>query len=611
MFNHYRKRRDRSSICPEKVEQCSTTTTIGNPAIAGEEFGIKRIIIIIILVIITCNVFADLKENDILKNRANQYRSRRQFEKAISIYEVVMKNDPEDIDNVYQLILVLIQTSKTEQAEKLLNDFEKKMPEAKYFQLKLMILLHGAEFKKAQNFSDAFLDKHRGNVNNYGSIAKTFEQYRQYDAAIEIYKKARKIANDDNLYVRELANNFNALKDYKNAVYEFIKLVEKKDQFASFVVNRFKLMLKEEPNIIKFIAEVTANNESPSIKEIYALSLGEIGDFEKALKEYENLPVEKIIKFADRLEKNGELNIAIKAYVAYLNRSVNLVENAKVTIKLSALHISLNELDKAEEILLTMYSNKELKAKRNRYKTRANRQCRELLAQISLMRNASQKEITKYLEEAKEFTFNKNDLSEIEYKLIHLLIMNEENDQAKEKLGVLLKNENSGSDTFKKGYYYSFLLAIMTNDAESDSLLGELLVNIPGDGVTIDALLLFQSTNHVQNNEDRESLLKAYRKRSLYKIEEAIDILRSIYDRSKVEDMLFLAGEWAIQAGRTETAIEIFSHDYTKPDLKQFAILKLAEIEENKSTKNTLCTGFLQNNPQSIFSPQFRKILGN
>jgi len=37
MFNHYRKRRDRSPICPKKVEQCSTTTTIGNPAVAGEE----------------------------------------------------------------------------------------------------------------------------------------------------------------------------------------------------------------------------------------------------------------------------------------------------------------------------------------------------------------------------------------------------------------------------------------------------------------------------------------------------------------------------------------------------------------------------------------------
>jgi len=39
MFNHYRKCRDRSLICQEKVEQCSTTTTMGDPAIAGE--GLK------------------------------------------------------------------------------------------------------------------------------------------------------------------------------------------------------------------------------------------------------------------------------------------------------------------------------------------------------------------------------------------------------------------------------------------------------------------------------------------------------------------------------------------------------------------------------------------
>jgi hypothetical protein len=29
----------------------------------------------------------------------------------------------------------------------------------------------------------------------------------------------------------------------------------------------------------------------------------------------------------------------------------------------------------------------------------------------------------------------------------------------------VLKNENSGSDIFKKSYYYSYLIAVMTNDA--------------------------------------------------------------------------------------------------------------------------------------------------
>jgi len=568
-------------------------------------------LILIILIVLTLNAFADVNENDILKRRASSYRSRKQFEKAIGIYETIEKNDPNDMDNIRELVLILIQTSKIEKAEKLLKNYEKNMQEDIHFQLKLMILLHKAEFDEAQRLGNEFLDNRSGNINNYGAVAKLFEQYRQYETSIEIYLKARKIAGDENLYVQELANDYQAIKDHENAVREFVRLVENRNQFAAFVLSRFKSMLLEEASVIRYINDTAGKSENHAIREIYALCLGEIGEFEKALKEYEGLPVENILKFADRMEKNGRSDIAIRAYNIYLIRSVNLIENAKTKIALANIHIKQNELTKAEEILFELYQDKDLKLRRNRYKTRANRQCRELLAEIYLMRNASPKEIIKYLEEAKEFTFNKNDISEIEYKIIHLLIMNGENDLAKEKLKNILNKENTGSDIFKKGYYYSFLIAIMTNDAESDSLLGELLINIPQDEMTNNALLLFQSTNHVQNDADREDFLKAYRKRSLFKNQEAIALLQSIYERSKIEDLFFLAGEWAMQTGNVELATEIFSHEFSKPDLQQFAILKLAEIENDKTTKRNFSRDFLQNNPQSVFSPQFRRILGN
>ncbi len=568
-------------------------------------------VILIILVILTCNVFAEINENDILKRRASSYRSRKQYEKAIGIYETIQKNDPTDMDNIRELILILIQTSKIEKAEKLLNNYKIKMREDLHFQLKLMILLHKAEFEEAQKLSDRTLEKQIGNVSNYGTVAKVFEQYRQYEIAIEIYLKARKIAGDEKLYIRELANDYHALKNHKKAVREFVRLAESRNSYAAFILSRFKSMLKEDISVISYIKDTAGESENPTIKEIYALCLGEIGEFEKALKEYEELPAQNLLKFADRMEKTGRSDIAIKAYNIFLSRSINVVENAKTKISLSNIYIQQNDLSKAEEILLELYDDKNLKSRGNRYKTRANRQCRELLAQIYLMRNASQKEIIQYLEEAKEFTFNKNDISEIEYKIIHLLIMNEKNNLAKEKLKDVLKNENSGSDIFKKGYYYSFLIAIMTNDAESDSLLGELLVNIPEDNITNDALLLFQSTNQVRSNDDRNDLLKAYRMRSLYKSLEAIKVLRSIYERSELEEMLFLAGEWAMQAGKMELASEIFSHEYSKPDLQQYATLKLVEIEKDKTKKKNCSRDFLQNNPQSIFSPQFRKILGN
>nr|MDA3813828.1 hypothetical protein [Candidatus Cloacimonadota bacterium] len=170
-------------------------------------------LIFIILLVITLNAFADVNENDILKRRASSYRSRKQFEKAIGIYETIEKNDPNDMGNIRELVLILIQTSKIEKAEKLLNTHQKKMPENLHFQLKLMILLHKAEFDEAQKISNEFLDKQRGNITNYGNVAKVFKQYRQYETAIEIYLKARKIAGDENLFIRELANDYHALKD--------------------------------------------------------------------------------------------------------------------------------------------------------------------------------------------------------------------------------------------------------------------------------------------------------------------------------------------------------------------------------------------------------------
>ncbi|MEA2097112.1 MAG: hypothetical protein U9P73_10530 [Candidatus Cloacimonadota bacterium] len=568
-------------------------------------------IILIILLILACNTFAENTENEILKRRANRYRVRKQYEKAISLYETIVKNDPDDIVNIRELILILIQVSKIDKAEKLLNTYKKKMREDLHFQLTLMILLHKAEFNEAKRLSNKILDKQIGNISNYGTIAKVFEQYRQYEIAIEIYLKARKIAGDENLYVRELANDHHALKNHKNAVREFVRLAENRNSYAAFILSRFKSMLKEDISVIRYIKDTAGKSENPTIKEIYALCLGEIGEYEKALQEYEHLPAKNLLKFADHVEKNGKADVAIRAYNMFLNRSVNIIENAKTMIRLTNIYIIQNELKKAEEILLNLYHNKDLKLKRNRYKTRANRQCRELLAQINLMRNASPKEIIQYLEEAKDFTFNKNDIDEIEYKIINLLIMNENNDLAKEKLINILKNENSGSDIFKKGYYYSFLIAIMTNDTKSDSLLSELLINIPEDDITNDALLLFQYLNLLQQTKDQEDFLRAIRKWNLYQRSDAIDVLRSIYERSELEEMLFLAGEWAMQTGKMELASEIFSHKYSKPDLQQYAVLKLVEIEKDKTKKKSYSRGFLQNNPQSIFSPQFRRILVN
>jgi len=565
-------------------------------------------IIFIVLIVFSINAFADLKENEILKRRADQYKSRKQYERAITLYETIQKNDSDNINNIRDLILVLLQTSKIKKSEELLTSYENKMQEHTYFQLKLMILLHKAEFDEAHRLSNNFLNKQKGRLKNYGATAKIYEQFRQYEDAVKIYLKARKVAGDEYLYVQELAYNYQALKENEKAVKELLKLIENENQLSTFVLSRLKPMLKEDPSVIRYIEK--NKKEDPAIRDIYALCLGEIGEYEKALKEYENLPAENLFNFAQRMEMSGRFAIAIRAYNIYLVKSADINEKAKTQIKLASIYINQNELSRAEEILLLLYQNEEVQKKKNKYKSRANKQCRELLAQICLMRNAPQGEIVQFLEDAKEFSLNKNDLNEIEYKIIHLLIMDEKNDLAKEKLSTILINENPGSNTFKKGYYYSFLLALMTNDAESDSLLVELLINIPEDVVTNDALLLFHRTGQFSNDSDRTDFLRAFRKRSLYQNSEAIEVLRSIYTRTGLEEMLIIGAEWAMYAGDKLLASELFNHEYSDPELQNYADLKLVELENDHTVQMNNSRDFLQNNPLSVFSPQFRRIMG-
>ncbi len=75
--------------------------------------------------------------------------------------------------------------------------------------------------------------------------------------------------------------------------------------------------------------------------------------------------------------------------------------------------------------------------------------------------------------------------------------------------------------------------------------------------------------------------------------------------------MLFLAAEWAMQAGDNSLASELFAHEYSDSELQQYADLKLVELEKDHSVQVNNSRDFLQNNPLSVFSPQFRRILGN
>ncbi|HPR18815.1 MAG TPA: hypothetical protein PLD62_11280, partial [Candidatus Cloacimonadota bacterium] len=139
-----------------------------------------------------------------------------------------------------------------------------------------------------------------------------------------------------------------------------------------------------------------------------------------------------------------------------------------------------------------------------------------------------------------------------------------------------------------------------------DSLLGEVIINLPEDEKTNDALLVFVITSFWED-EQKAEFFAAYRRMQLHKSEAAAEQLMALYHETKNEELLILAGDWALLNNDPETAGNIFSSEIKNPVLKEYAQLQLAKLSPHEE----LCKTFLTDHPRSVFSPEFREIMGN
>ena len=568
----------------------------------------NKIRFIFILLIFSISLLSQYDEKTIYLKQADNLTKRKQYEKANEIYEIILEKYPIDYRVVRKLINNFLITSKLEKAENLLDKHQSIFPEIDQTTLRITILIREGKPAKAYNLAKNFLKDNSGKINYYRVISSVFEQNRQNENAIKIQIKARNIAGDEYLFTRELAANYQNVKEYDKAIQEYLKHLEQNKSYFHYVVNQVKRILDDDEKQVKAVEEFAENSENEQVIEVVALSLAYIGKYEKAILQYDLLDKNKLKNFADEQFAADNFEVAEQAYNQYIQKikEPNLIADAR--IKIAQMFILQNNLEEAEKILLQIYNDKELQKVKYRYRTKANRFCREILANIAIRQNESNELILNYLYEAKFYTHNQKEQKEVEFEIIHFLIMTDHLEAGKEKLRNLLYEEEQGSGIFKLGYYYSFLIAEMENDEAADSLLGELIINIPENELVNNALLFSLITTNLQGTA-REDFLDAFRKRQLYKIEESINLLFSIYEETQNEEMLILAGDWAWQSGDFFQAEIIFSQEFKNEILADYALLKLTQLTYDREERNVMITEFLKTNSQSVFSPGFRQLL--
>lgn len=547
-------------------------------------------------------------EKSILLQQAQQFMQRRQFSQAELMYKEVSNKYPDDYTILVQMFALYITMGKPERGMSLLEANEARFPANVFTEQKILLLVQSSQVKEAFTLAKDYLRTNRNQIQLYNMIAHFFEAKAQFTEAIELYNTARSVANDPDLYTYELANDYFMSRLYPEALKEYFRYLSKNPGYIYFVKEQCRNMLKEDPSAIQAIRKAAVEFNKPEVTEVVAFSLYQIQQYKQALNLYRELGPEKYFQFGNELFSINQDSLAAVVYQEVTPLLPNTARKADAQIKLANLYIRHKQTVQAETVLRDIIDNKQLVLPAVRYQTRANVESRELMADMAIRQQKPANEVISWYDQAKQYAFNQAERNEIEYEIIQYQLMSEHYDDAKLRLANLLKNEPNGTSTYQIGYYYGFLTGLLSNDASADSLLNEFLVTQPGHPLANDALYLSLLSSELQGSV-KAAFLKAYRLVHLYRITEAVSILETAYQASQSEELLLLAAEWAINDNDLPTAKRLYSTPIKDPLLAEYAQLQLAKLNVEPVSQDKIVVEFLRNNPDSVFSPEFRMML--
>ncbi len=576
----------------------------------------KRIILLITLGLILSNLWGEeIKERDVLIRQANRLTATRKYMLANELLDKILVKSPGDVEVITKMINNHLLLSEFDKAEQLLEEQRRYLSGYAELQYEVRILLAKSQPEKAYTKADQYLDKNIANLKSFEELAGLFESYRAHDQALEFYLRGREAAGDPNLFTRRIANTLDNAGRYREALPEYLKQADQFKSYKHYVLSRVKKMLDKDESLVELIADFRMSNDNSTIIEIYAEALAYIGDTDAALQQFLLIDNELLIRFGKQQAKLGSYDIALDAYQTYIEHSENPSKAADAKYQSAEIMIAKNDYQQARVVLNDLYADSELRKDKFRYRTRVNLKSRILLSRMSLILDKDPDKALRFLDEAEAFAYNEKERNELAFKKVELNLFLAQYNEAELNLNQSIDDDNRESDAYREGVYYRYLLALFRSHESADSHVREVLIYLPGDKRVNDALMLnihvgkLNESSQSDDNLPGDKLLDIYREYSLFRSKEQVDSLLLLASETESEVLYVLALEWAIQTGYEEIVSEVAVREFLQQDYQQFAKRREAECSENSEVTQSIVTNFLSENPQSVFSPQFRRLI--
>lgn len=555
------------------------------------------------LLLVSSPAWGQYNEREILTQQAYAQLGARQFAEAEKIFLQILEKYPNDTNSVLQLMNVYFQTSQLDKAEELLKRYRRSLPENQATEQEIQLLIMRGKPEQAWNLSQAYLQRQNYGEGNYRLLASFFERRGFFEQVLRLYRDARKQLGKPDLFRLEMANSALNFRQFDVAVSEYLTWLEQNPPNLYFVNNQCKTIIKEDPSMLRVIGNHVRGRDSEVLRELYANILVSQQEYLQALEIYKQLPLDKLIRFANEQFTAQNDRIALPAFEYLASLDGEAFDRNEYKLRQAQIQFRNGNYGNSAQILLQISADPQMRERQNLFRKGVNLATRKLLAETAL---ATAKDIPAALDwysDARQFCNNKFDLQDLDLAVVRLLIIQQDYDRARQKL--LQVREPRHGETRD---YLLFTLELMRGNTElADSLMNDYLIAHPSGVFANDAIYQMMLVLGLQET-DKESFFGANRLMML-RDPAAIDSLQSVFLRNGDEELLILASEWAILLARQDKAKTLLEHEWQDEVCAEYAALLKLVLTTDGEREQLMARDFLKNNPDSIFAPKFRQSL--
>lgn len=203
----------------------------------AKSIGLFTLVLVTILLVRPGSLKAQLNQK---YRMANQLMDEKKYEEAYDILQKLMDENPQVYALYDRATTCLIQLKQYEKAIDLSKKQLKRSGNHPRVEVRMGELYHlNGDTTRAFNIWDRVLKEQPDNLQVYLTMARTMRDRRAYDRAVKVYEKARQKYSNSNLFINEVASTYLLAGEYRNAIREFLKLIERNPDQTDFVRRSF------------------------------------------------------------------------------------------------------------------------------------------------------------------------------------------------------------------------------------------------------------------------------------------------------------------------------------------------------------------------------------